>query len=187
MIRFPQFKVKIEFPKAMLDKFRGSEYSEALTKFKSKMNKETLAFWKTLAGEKLESSRNMYKASLSLKEYGNGNGEIRLANPALKLEMGKPSFDMKKGLLRNNAKRSKEGIRYKHVLLNTNRYINFSPASKRGKWVTVTENSPGWKWYEQHMAGDAPVPLNLRKEVAAQVRNEIRPRLAAEFKKAVAK
>lgn len=196
MAYVPKLTMNVTFKKDFLKRFEGREFKEKITKLHRDLVVQTFEFWKQTAAMRLKSSRTKYINDLSLHFYASGKAEIKMGSFAQLLEKGSPHFDMKAGLLRNRRskqdrkyKLSKAGVKYRHVLLNTNNDPDFNPQSTNGRWVTVTENSPGWQWakYRTPYSSQPQVPLRMFRYVADYARDTIRNKLVEDFKRSVKK
>lgn len=91
------------------------EVESALTQGVEKLAAMTHAATAELANKELHSSRKTYLDNLDFKEISKGLWVVSLDEPALFIEEGRKSGSMVDDLLRNNAKISKDGNRYKVI------------------------------------------------------------------------
>lgn len=200
----PTLSLDVRIPKSLIDRFSDKKFKPLLAKLHSDLVEQSFRFWKREAARRLKASRYAYLEGLELTWGKDGSASISVNGIASLFEYGGPSFDMRPGFLRHDyvrnknlprrgeqlspIKKNKEGKRYRRLFINTYHLVNFDPATrtgKRGKFVTVTQDSPGWRWNAKASGaadGPNPVPINLRKYVKTVAINEIRPKLVEKFK-----
>lgn len=151
--------IDVQFPKELLE--FDKRLKKKLPGVMRRIALEGKSFWKSEAGRKLKSSRNLYQSAIDMKVVDETSFYLSLTGfLAFSVDQGNGSFDMKPGLLKNALpwppKRrkipravaaslpSKTGItRYKIIPLNVNRYINMQ---KPTVFRMVTDQSPSNSW-----------------------------------------
>lgn len=135
-----QVAINVEFPEELRD--FEKRIKRKLPGTMRRIALEGKSFWKTLAGQKLKSSRNAYQKGLDFEIVDDLSFYLTLEGYIpYSVEMGRNGFDMKPGLLKNAKSRV--------IPLNVNRYINMTkPTVFRTVSVTSRPDSwmhPGWK------------------------------------------
>lgn len=141
---------------------------------------EGKSFWKTLAGQKLKSSRNAYQKGIDFEIVDDLSFYLTLEGYLpYSVESGRNGFDMKPGFLkgasthmgrRGPRSRSQKAesagkaalptSQYRIIPLNVNRYINMT---KPTVFRTVSANSTGWQhpgWKGMQLADEVVKELD---------------------------
>jgi len=170
--------IQVKLPEAWLRKISSGASGESAKRFMYELAMSVRSYWKTLAGQKLRASRNLYVRSIVAEQGASALSWDVFLNDvtAQRIETGKDKFDMKTGLLKN-PRMTKDGKPYKFVPLNVNRVVDFNPRSSTTKWVTLTPDSAGWMWgdYRTHPAGPNKVGVKLSKDVIAYTNTVLIP------------
>lgn len=158
------------------------ELSDSLKNYAKKITKklpgvirrialESKSFWKSEAGRRLRSSRNVYVKNINFKVVDELSFYMTLDNPlAVAVEKGGAKFDLKPGFMVkakpiNKFKipravaatlpPSKGSLRFRIIPLNVNRLINMQ---KPKVFRTVTDKSPVKSWVHKGWSGANIVP-----------------------------
>jgi len=92
-----------------------SEVAEAVRNSAETLATMTHAKVNELATDKLNTRAKQYKENVTFEEIQKGVWVITLLEPAMWIEEGQSSYDMKETHLRKNAKVGKDGKRYKQI------------------------------------------------------------------------
>lgn len=169
--------VQIVIPQKFLntDKLK-SNFPEYMRRAKE----EALSFWKTLAGQKLNRSREKYLEGLSAKQTGKGNVVLSLAGiPAVHVEMGKDALEgskLRAGFMRSPKLRegpvkipkSKRHLLKEAPTPTPYKYLVIPMADGSFRTFTTDERQKD-KWEMKSGA-------NLREEVKEELKNSIIPK-----------
>lgn len=169
--------VQIVIPQKFLntDKLK-SNFPEYMRRAKD----EALSFWKTLAGQKLNQSREKYIEALSAKQTGKGNVVLSLeGTPAVHIEMGKDALAenklraafMRSGKLKPSPMKIKIPKEKRHLLKDTPKpfqWLIVPMADGTYRTFTTAENQKN-KWEMENAA-------NLREDVKEELKNNIIPK-----------
>lgn len=154
-----QVNINVEFPEGLRD--FEKRFNLKIPSMMRRVANEGKSFWKTLAGQKLKSSRMAYVKGIDIEKTDNNTMQLSLSGyVAYHVEVGRDAFDMKPGFLKNG--------RYKVVPLNVNRYINMQ---KPTVFRTVSVNSPAASWQHPGWKG-----MKLADEVVRELQDTIVPR-----------
>lgn len=157
--RANQIVIQIEFPESLLD--MDKRIKKKIPGMLRRIAMEGKSFWKTLAGQKLKSSRQVYTKGLDFQVVDDLSFYIKLEGYLpYSVEYGRGAFDMKPGLLK--------GGKYRIVPLNVNRYINMQ---KPTVFRTVSVNSPPDSWLHPGWKG-----MKLSEEVIRELDKTIIPK-----------
>lgn len=150
--RANQVVLNIEFPEALLDMDR--RLKKKIPGMMRRIAMEGKTFWKTLAGQKLKSSRNVYVKAIDLQLVDDASFYLKLEGflPYV-VDQGGSAYDMKPGLLKGN--------KYRVIPLNPRRYINMT---KPTAFATVSVNSKPDSWMHPGFKG---------KKLSDEVSNEL--------------
>ena len=149
----------VQFPKELLE--LEKRVTKKVPKMLKAVTKDAKDFWKTLAGQKLKSSRNAYIKGINVGTDSKLEATLTLTGflPNA-VELGYKGYDMKPGLLAGRTSRV--------IPLNVNRYIDMK---KPKVFATVSTGShpdswihPGWKR-----------PANLAEQVLKEMDTNIIP------------
>jgi hypothetical protein len=152
----------LQFEKRLQKKIPGMMYRVAVA---------GKSFWKTLAGQKLKSSRTRYQKAIDM-ETKDTVFTLKLEGflPVV-VERGGTGFNLQPGFLKNK--------QFRVIPLNINRYVNMTkPSMYRTVSVNTTTTTTGKNW--QHPGWKNPA--NLIDEVLKELDQTIIPK---ELKKAL--
>lgn len=162
----PQVVISIQFPDSLRD--YGKDLRAKLPGMMRKIARDGKNFWKSEAGRKLKSSRNMYQAAIQMQVVDDTSLYISLEGfLPFAIDQGMSGFNMKAGLLKGATKISPKVGRYRVIPLNVNRYINMTVPKV---FATVSEHGKA-KW--QHPAFKA---MKISDAVVEELDRVIIPR-----------
>lgn len=151
--------INIEFPEGLRD--FEKRFNLKIPSLMRRIANEGKSFWKTLAGQKLKSSRLAYVRGIDIEKTDANTMQLKLEGfIPYSVEVGRDAFDMKPGFLKNG--------KYKVVPLNVNRYINMQ---KPTVFRTVSITSPAASWQHPGWKG-----MKLADEVVRELQENIVPR-----------
>ena len=149
---------------------------------------ESKSFWKSEAGRKLKSSRNVYVKAINFQVVDALSFYLTLSDPlAVAVESGGKSFDLKPGYLRNRPKKKRKfpralaaelpnkslATQYRIIPLNVSRFVNMQ---KPKVFRTVTNLSKASSWMHPGWTG-----VNITASVVAEMNNVIIPKHVKKF------
>jgi hypothetical protein len=175
--------ISVEFPDKLLD--APKELTRKLPGAMRRIAMEGKSFWKAEAGRKLKSSRTKYQEAINFQVIDDLSFYLSLEGSfAYGIEVGRPPFDMKPGLMKNalpwppkkrkfpsdirHLLRDKSPItRYKIIPLNVNRYVNMT---KPKVFRTIHDQTEASAWQHPGNTG-----VNLAQTVVDELVTRVIP------------